>query len=136
MSADLARATKLGRLTKRSEFLSVAASGLKWVTPGLILQAKRRPTAPLRDQEDRDVPAADSIRVGYTASRKVGSAVVRNRARRRLRAAVSAVLPDHAAPGTDYVLIARHSTPSRSFTELLSDLTAALCRLKEREARK
>lgn len=133
MSADLARATNVGRLTKRSEFLSVAASGRKWVTPGLILQAKRRSAKPLRDQEDRDVPAADSIRVGYTASRKVGSAVVRNRARRRLRAVVSAVLADNAVPGTDYVLIARHSTPSRNFSELLTDLTTALGRLKDRE---
>jgi len=68
-------------------------------------------------------------RVGFTASRKVGTAVARNRARRRLRAAVARVMPAHAAPGHDYVLIARAGTLSRPFRDLVGDLETALRRL-------
>ncbi len=107
---------QLQRLTRRAEFLQVAAVRRKSVAPGLILQAARQ-------------PAADGLRVGFTASRKVGNAVARNRARRRLRAAASAVLPLHAAPGHDYVLIARAGTLTRAYDGLLDDLSAGLKRL-------
>lgn len=106
----------IARLTRRAEFLKVAGTGRKWVTPGLILQA-------LPDG------AAAPLRVGFTASRKVGIAVARNRARRRLRAACARVLPLHAAPGHDYVLIARTTTLTRPFAALVGDLEAALRRL-------
>jgi ribonuclease P protein component len=69
-----------------------------------------------------------TIRVGFTASRKVGSAVARNRARRRLRAAVAQIMPS-AAPGHDFVVIARADTVTRPFPGLLADLEAALRRL-------
>jgi ribonuclease P protein component len=151
MPTGLGRSAGLGRLTKRSEFLRVAAGGRKWVTPGLILQALRRPAeaprkadgpGPGRPREDeacqekRDVPAADSIRVGFTASRKVGSAVARNRARRRLRAAVAEVLPGEGDPGTDYVVIARRGTLARPYAALLEDLRSALVRIRRKEAAK
>jgi ribonuclease P protein component len=101
------------RLKRRAEFLRIAGSGRKSVTPGLILQVS---------------PAASrtTLRVGFTASRKVGIAVERNRARRRLRAAVDQVMPLHAAPGHDYVLIARAATMDRPFAALKGDLEAAL----------
>lgn len=105
---------RLARLKRRPEFLLVAGTGRKWATPGFVLQALHRPT--------------DAPRVGYTASRKVGIAVERNRARRRLRAAVERVLPDHAAPG-DYVVIARGGTLRRDFAALVGDLETALRRL-------
>ena len=66
------------------------------------------------------------VRVGFTASRKVGNAVLRNRAKRRLRAAAAAVLARDGRQGTDYVLIARAGTGGRPYAQLLSDLEAAL----------
>lgn len=88
-------------------------------TPGLVLQCARRPA---------DI-ASDLPRVGFTASRRVGGAVVRNRARRRLRAAAGTVLPASAAVDRDYVLIARRTTAERGFADLVADLEHALARL-------
>jgi ribonuclease P protein component len=75
---------------------------------------------------------ADAVRVGFTASRKVGNAVLRNRAKRRLRAAAVAVLPRDGRKGTDYVLIARAGTGERPYAELVRDLEAALRQIDRR----
>lgn len=112
---------RLEVLRQRSDFLRVARTGRKWAMPGLVLQV-----APTPDDGDGD----DVARFGLTASRKVGNAVRRNRARRRLRALARLVLVAHAVPGHDYVLIARHTTPERPFDALIGDLKAALSRLK------
>ena len=117
--------TAVARLKRRAEFLAVAASRRRWVAPGLILQAARRP-------EDSDLPLQP--RIGFTASRKIGIAVTRNRARRRLKAAADRVLPLHGAPGFDYVAIARNETVTRPFTELVQDLETALQRLSARNS--
>ncbi len=109
----------IARLTRRSEFLKVAAGRRKSVTPGLILQALDNP----------DLIAENPFRIGYTASRKVGNAVKRNRAKRRLRALAAEILPEKAAPGRDYVLIARSETVTRPFADLRGDLIQALRRL-------
>lgn len=66
---------------------------------------------------------------GFTASRKVGGAVVRNRAKRRLREAARLLLPVHGRPGFDYVFIARSGAPSRPWPRLLDDMKSALIRL-------
>ena len=76
-----------------------------------------------------------ALRVGFTASKKVGGAVVRNRARRRLRALAREVLVREAAPGYDYVLIARAETATRDYTQLRGDMRFALKRLKLLQAR-
>lgn len=89
--------------------------------PGLILQARARDAR--ADPEPRQ-------RLGLTASRKVGGAVTRNRARRRLRALAAEVLPSRAAVGHDYVLIARATTATRPWAVLRDDLLRALKRLK------
>lgn len=73
---------------------------------------------------------AGAARVGFTASAKVGGAVVRNRAKRRMREAARALLPLLAREGHDYVLIARTATVSRPFAALLDDLTKALSALE------
>jgi ribonuclease P protein component len=133
------------RLKTRPEFLKVAATGAKWVTPGLVLQARRRPVSagPVSAGPDSagpvsagPVPAgkatdvgAEPVRVGFTVSRKVGNAIQRNRARRRLRAAVAEVLPEHGRAGCDYVLIGRAGTLDRRYADLLADLRTALARI-------
>jgi ribonuclease P protein component len=101
--------------------LRVAAVRRRAVRDGLILQA-----APQPDGE------AEPPRVGYTASKRVGNAVVRNRAKRRLRAAAAEVLARDGRKGTDYVLIARADTPSRPYRELLGDLSGALRQVERR----
>lgn len=116
----------IGRLKRRAEFLQVAAANRKWVAPGLILQVRRQSIEPQTDK----AAAATPVRVGFTASRKVGNAVKRNRARRRLRAVAEDVLARHAEPGTDFVLIARAATVDRDFEALTADLIAGLKRLK------
>ncbi len=112
----------VGRLKRRAEFLRVAASRRKWAAPGLILQA-----APAVPQEQDS--SATAIRVGFTCSKKVGNAVARNRAKRRLRAAAREVIGLEAAPSHDYVLIGRQETLRRPYALLLQDLRTALKRV-------
>ena len=122
-------ADSIGRLKIRPDFLRAARARRKWVTPGLILQARRRAAG-------EGVDPVTAIRVGFTASRKVGSAVERNRARRRLRAAVAEVLPIRGQAGHDYVVIARAATLTRPYGELVGDLRTALAGLSEPAARR
>jgi ribonuclease P protein component len=123
ISAPVSPSGGLARLKQRADFLRVAATRRRAVLPGLVLQAAPRP--------ERSA-AAPALGVGFTASRKVGNAVTRNRAKRRLRAAAAAILPERGRPGTDYVLIARASTADRPYALLLADLAAALQRVERR----
>jgi ribonuclease P protein component len=103
------------RLTRRAEFLRVAAAGRKTPMPGLVLQVLKR--------ED-DAPA----RLGFTVTKKIGNAVVRNRTRRRLREAARLLLRDAPVTGADLVLVGRDKTRARPFTQLIDDLRQALAR--------
>ena len=117
------------RLKRRSDFLRIAASHCKLVTPGLILQAMMRKGDSSENSSGASMEKNMLIRIGYTASKKVGGAVERNRARRRLRAVVAKIIPDHAKPGHDFILIARKGTLTRPFSKLLEDLVKSLKRL-------
>lgn len=112
------QARKPQRLTRRAEFLAVAAKGRRAAVHGLVLQALPR--------EDHGL-----TRLGFTVTKKVGNAVVRNRTRRRLKEAARLLLNDLAlaeAPpaGYDLVLIGRDATRARPFAELQDDLRRAL----------
>ena len=101
-------------MAKRADFLK-AASARRQGTGGFLLQA--------RDRADGEA----GVRVGFTASKKIGNAVLRNRAKRRLRALAREVLAGLARPGWDYVLVARpEATVTRPYADLCTDLEAAL----------
>jgi ribonuclease P protein component len=104
------------RLKIRADFLR-AARGIRRVLGGVTLETCPTPSPAARP---------GTLRVGFTASRKVGNAVIRNRAKRRLRAAASQLLPLLGRAGHDYVLVARGTTVSQTFGALLSDITGAL----------
>ena len=116
--------SSVGRLKRRADFLRVAAVRRKWAAPGLILQAAPQP------EPAEGAIRPEAIRVGFTASRKVGNAVKRNRARRRLKALVREMIATGANPGLDLVLIARPATVDRPFDELRRDLQQSLQRTK------
>ena len=104
-------------LCKRPDFLR-CASARRQTAPGFMVQARAR---------DDGKPL---IRVGFTASKKIGNAVARNRAKRRLRALVRAVLPALGRAGWDYVIVAKPTaTIARDFAALTADLTSALTAL-------
>ena len=111
---------RIDTLKKRRDFLA-AARARKAVTKGMIVQR--------RERGEGEAPDA-TTRIGYTASKKVGNAVLRNRAKRRMRAVVRDVLGGHGAGMADIVLIARSgSTVDRPYEALRGDLEYALRKL-------
>ena len=101
-----------GRIKKRRDFLRAASRGKRAARPGLVIQALA--TEP------------GSLRLGFTVTKKVGNAVVRNRARRRLKEAARLTLPGLGVSGWDLVLIGRDATGARPFGQLVGDLRGAL----------
>ena len=102
-------------MKKRADFLA-AARGLACARGAVLVQARRR------------MDGRPTVRVGFTATRRIGGAVVRNRARRRLREAVR-MTADCALAGCDYVFIARGGLVTRPWPRLLDDVKSALIRL-------
>ena len=111
------------RLKKRADFLA-CAQAQACAKGAVVVQARRR-------GDD-----AALVRAGFTATKRIGGAVQRNRAKRRMREAARLVLPDLARPGFDYVFIARGGVTTRPWARLLDDVKSALIRLAaERDAR-
>ncbi|MDX8347818.1 ribonuclease P protein component [Cognatiyoonia sp. IB215446] len=105
-------------LKKRADFIR-ASHGRRFGTSGIHLQARKRSEG-----------QAQGIRVGFTCSKKVGNAVARNRAKRRLREVARLVLPSHGREGWDYVLVGRKDvTASQPFDTLIADLKRALTKV-------
>ena len=108
-------AIRIERLKKRAEFLA-CAQAQALARGAVLVQARPRDDTSL-------------IRAGFTATRRIGGAVERNRAKRRLREAARLLLPAHGRPGFDYVFIARGGATTRPWARLLDDVKSALIRL-------
>lgn len=107
------------RLSKRSEFVRLNQQAKRWVTPSFILQAAPN--------------GLESMRVGFTVTKKQGNAVVRNRIKRRLKEAAEQVMPCCAQASTDYVLIGREAAKEVAFDQLTNQLRWALRRIHGQE---
>lgn len=110
---------RLARITKRRDFLA-ANSGVRVVTPAFILLVKPG--------------VGPEARTGFTVSKKVGNAVARNRARRRLREVARLALAGAAVPGADHVFIARNQPAETPFATLLADAGSAVHKARRKLA--
>jgi ribonuclease P protein component len=123
LEPDLSKHRQISELTskrvptlkKRSEFLRLKA-GKRYSAKSFILETKASETH----------RKTEYSRVGYTVTKKVGNAVVRNRIRRRLREAVSKTFAEKSLPTHDYVLIGKYGALTQNFASILKDLEQAL----------
>jgi ribonuclease P protein component len=106
-------AQRLVTISKRADFVA-ANSGLRATTPGFVLL--------VRDRKDSD----STMRVGFTVTKKIGGAVVRNRMKRRFRALAREIVPVNGFAGSDHVMIGRAKGIERDFSQMHSELAGAL----------
>ena len=111
-------AQRLVNIRKRADFLA-ANGGLRTTTPGFVLL--------VRNREDADT----TMRVGFTVTKKIGGAVVRNRMKRRFRALAREIVPTRGFAGADHVMIGRAKGIERDFSLLRTELAGALDRLRK-----
>lgn len=114
-------------IKKRRDFLTATASGKKFVTSSFILQMMKR--------ADGHPASAAEVRIGFTVTKKMGGAVVRNRIKRRLREAARPVLTKHGQIGHDYVVISRLKALNCDFSELQRDMEFAFTRIIHHKGR-
>ncbi|MEJ8406499.1 ribonuclease P protein component [Brevundimonas vesicularis] len=114
---------QIKRLLRRPQFLA-AAKGVSEARGAVVIQRLERGDG------------SPHIGLGFTATKKIGGAVQRNRAKRRLREAARAMLAQHGVPGSDYVFIARMGTTERAWDRLLDDVKSTLTRLATPKAHK
>jgi ribonuclease P protein component len=111
------------RLRKRADFLALNGAekngGGRWSTPGYLLVARPRHDG------------SQMVRVGFTVTKKIGQAVVRNRLKRRLRALARVALLKLGSPGCDYVLIGRSGGLTRDFAEMQAELARGLGKINK-----
>lgn len=105
-------------LKKSKDFITVSQKGTRWVTPGVVVIMVHQSCLGL----EMNVQS----RVGFTASRRIGGAVQRNYAKRRLRALAQEIISEQGMFGNDYVLIARQEILTRDFKKVKKDLLNAL----------
>ena len=109
-------------LKRRADFLAAAKSGIKFVKPSVVVQSRKR---------DADETTTSAIRLGFTATKKLGNAVVRNRVKRRMRAAAFPLVTELGVEGCDYVFIGREPAYQSTFDNLIRDMKHALKRLAD-----
>ena len=110
----------LKRLTKRSDFLRVQRANIKYVTPSLVVQTASNSSL-----------GQMTARVGFTASKKIGNAVSRNFAKRRMRALISQQ-SNALVEGTDYVVIARQAMLVKKFSDIEAEMIGAIHALNKK----
>lgn len=108
------------RLRQRADFVA-ASRGARIAAPAFVVQSRRR--------EDDD----GAVRIGFTVSKKVGTATERNRVRRRLRELVKRLDAASLRPRHDYVIVGRRAALDRGFETMFNDLRSALARLHRQD---
>ena len=108
---------QIERIKVRKDYLAIQASGRRWVTPAFVLQTKKA------DDSER------SPHVGFTVTKKVGNAVIRNRVRRRLKEAAREIFPLKARDGWDYIVVGRYACMDMAYARIKSDMKWALSKL-------
>lgn len=111
---------RIETIKERSSFVKLNGES-KFIVSGFILQMGANPKL-----------AENAARIGFTVTKKMGGAVVRNRIKRRLREASRKVMQIYAKPGYDYVLIARHKALACDFSELVREMEFAFSRIKDK----
>jgi len=113
-------------IKRRADFVSASKSGFKFVKPSLVVQSRLR-------KEDENIQGVERscVRIGFTATKTLGNAVIRNRTKRRMRAAAAKLVPQWGMSQCDYVFIGRSQAFKGPYDDLIRDMKHALKRLAE-----